>query len=472
METAEKTHLDNHIEALKLKNVDQYVAWCINNGFSTSLNKSYKLFAKEVKFFIAQNAMNALKKRSPKKLKNIIQEIKDGANEKNYYDKLPKEIASLYNNIKTTYWKNYADTFLDVVLFLHENSKIINDTKKLSSIQRLVINKDYWIRPYKEWKAKTHNVHKQFAAFARHLLAKYEVPIFMDDAWCQQTINEKHESWFIHIGLGKNIRTAKELPFPLTKKQAHWFMKAGDNFTIIDALKYGQIMAIGGSERLFHALNPTILMRRWSSSEFDAFAQSVIKFFIDNPMLDLAHVGPICDYINNEKFVEQRVFEGNNPVYRTPQPNFSMNRRTPQSLLNGVERWHRQLGKEKKGGNLEWPHSNINEFSWKQGKADKGNLKFWDIKEATSSKELSAIGRSLSNCVGSYAHSCDKGSISIWSLTCETHMKKEVLLAIEMSMKTKQLMQIRGKFNRYPTKQETNILEKWVQKENLQFRYK
>ena len=53
--------------------------------------------------------------------------------------------------------------------------------------------------------------------------------------------SQKLRDWFVHIGDGKNIRSAGT-PIPLTKLMAHHFMQAPDEITIEGALRWGQIL--------------------------------------------------------------------------------------------------------------------------------------------------------------------------------------------------------------------------------------
>src|SRR5262249_28045910 len=93
-----------------------------------------------------------------------------------------------------------------------------------------------WLRPVEEWTPDSHNARRQFGSLARHLLARYPVPAFMDTAWFEGHVEivrlqepaeiawfercaeraARHQHWFKHIGGGQNIRAA-ELPLSLTK---------------------------------------------------------------------------------------------------------------------------------------------------------------------------------------------------------------------------------------------------------------
>ena len=79
------------------------------------------------------------------------------------------------------------------------------------------------------------------------MLAEYDVPIFLDQAYLSS--NKIHQQWFKLIGLGGNLRTAQDLPITLTKKMAHYVLQAPSHYTIHGALRYGQILALDGDQK-------------------------------------------------------------------------------------------------------------------------------------------------------------------------------------------------------------------------------
>ncbi len=459
------------MEALGIKTSSAYQQWCSENGFPMSLEKSYKQMSKERKHSTKQKALDALKLRNPKKLKHVVDEIKSGAKTNSFYMDDHRNIAMQYTNICTNYWKEYGDTYLDFILYLDGCSKLVEDKRMSAVISELIINKDHWIRSFNGWVPKSKNVYKQVSSLIRHLMAKYDVPLFMDEAWLKTNASKDlQREWFLHIASGKNIRTANKLPFPLTKKEAHNFLQTPNECSIDDAFFRSQIITMGGSDRLFNSLRGNVITRISNNEKNIIFRKTVYQFFIDRPMLDLAQASPICDYIHNQKFVTQQVAgrNGQPATIAIPQPNFSMNGRTAEALMDNVERWHKQLGREKKGGARTWEHSPIADFELQYGTAQKRNLRYWRIIEQKSSKELSALGRKLSNCVASYAHSCERGSCSIWALSYEQSFAVDERLAIEVT-RQKQITQVRGKLNRVPTKIEGDIIAKWAQKQGLSF---
>jgi hypothetical protein len=214
----------------------------------------------------------------------------------------------------------------------------------IDALIKLNSRRGQWIRPLEAWHASSHNRRRQFSSLARHLLAQYPVPGFMDSAWFRSDKGSyRMRDWFVHVGSGRNIRTAKT-PIRLTKRMAHYLLEAPDDYTIESALRWGQVHALGGDRRLTEALLST---RIGDSFENDDFWGSVIRFFIANPLLDRSHVGPIVDYLLHQKYETREMLVGPGVVEQLPppQPLLSMRGRTPESLLKHVELWHHEMGR-------------------------------------------------------------------------------------------------------------------------------
>jgi len=356
------------------------------------------------------------------------------------------------------------DTMLAVLRLIESKSKLLKSAIHARGVVELCKNATRWLRPIDQWMPKTHNPNRQFFSLARHLLAIYDVPLFMDQAWLRGTALQ--QAWFILIGQGKNIQTADNLPVPLTKKMAHHFLEAPAAYSIEAAFRWGQTIVLGGDRRLADAIRETRLVEDFRDNDFWL---SVIRFFVRNPMLDPVHIQPIVDYLWNQRyepriaFVERGIARELGPE----QPNLSMRGRTVHSLLRAVDEWHRRLGRETAGGRLQWHKSAIRDFKFIEGSEQAKNMKVWRIRELLSGQELIAEGRRMSHCVASYANSCHKGICSIWSMEVEADDGIEPLVTIEVNHKRKEMCQVRGKRNRLPTDKEKDILRRWATKEQL-----
>lgn len=320
-----------------------------------------------------------------------------------------------------------------------------------------------YIRSLETWKPGTKNRHRQFRSLVRHLFAKYPVPHFMDEAWGDGRtytvgVGGERLCWWFDIAEGKNIRKSKNLPIPLTKRMAHHFVQTPEDFGIDGAFRWAQVHALGGDERVTHGLMDTFLGRRidLGAEEANRFYESVIRFFIANPMLDTQHYGPILDYLRNQKFVTQRGAAG------PPQPNLSMKDRQADALLKQVQSWHARLGRlSKRRTPQQWDHHTIPDWDHIEGK--KENQTRYGVIQLLSAKELQEEGRRLEHCVGSYAYSCASGRTSIWSMRKAQPGGLYTLMGtIEVSNQTRRVVQFRAKRNGLPSAKARDLLLMWA----------
>jgi hypothetical protein len=340
------------------------------------------------------------------------------------------------------------------------DAKIINALRALTNYLHLAI------RDIADFEPTSHNRSKQFSQFLRHLFARYYVPEFMDKAFYED--NKHHIQWFIHIGQGQNIRTASHLPIKMTAKMAHYFTQTPEYYTVAEALRYAQVMAMGGNERLVSYILATRLGREFVN---ESFWETVLNWFVQNPMLDPTQVLPIVDYIQAQKFATREVVRGRGLIERVnpPQPDFSMKGRTVRALLRAVEEWHDTLNRTKnRFVGITWAAVEIPDFEFEDARGGK----IWGIYKITqllTTHELDQEGTAMNHCVGSYAQSCRLGRCSIWSLTLEDgYGKKTRLLTLELD-KNRTIVQARGRFNAMPTEETQKILLRWAVKHNLRF---
>lgn len=240
--------------------------------------------------------------------------------------------------IVETYFQTEGDAgFCQAILYLNDNTQLFDDTACGRAAVEIARDYHAWKREITSWKPHSRYSDKQLASLLRHLYAEHEVPLFMDRAWTES--NRLHQMWYKHLGSGQNIRTAEGIPVVLTKAMAHHFLQAPAIYSIEAAIRWGQIHALGGDRRLCDALLDTRLAADFND---DRFWQSVLRFFIRNPMLDAAWINPIIDYIWSQKYEDQFVFvrkgvaENRGPA----QPNFTMQGRTADTLMRHVEQWH------------------------------------------------------------------------------------------------------------------------------------
>ena len=454
--------------------ISRYKKWCRDNGFvKTTYEKTSRQRHDEMLFVRRKRADGKIVQRrelekNPRRTYQMIFEGKVSTKELGRaagpFDKIGKRYSESSSSGKKA--------LEELVVALDRHTDLLDrehrfaDQNYLDAVLRLHSQYREWVRSPKDWKPKTHNDKRQFVDLAHHLLAKYEMPRFMVQVWFRE--EPHHWEWYKHIGRGENIRTVSDLPVELTKKMAHAFMKAPKEYTICEALRWGQVHGLGGDRHIAEALRHTRICQAYGNEDFWI---TVIRYFIRHPMLDTAHYNPIVDYLHHIRFVPRtRIIERGN-IERLPpeQPNLTMKDRDPEVLVEQVEEWHEKLARDKRYRHHNWEPSGIDEFQLEEGRLDKGTLRIWRITELLTTEELRAEGREMKHCVGSYSGSCAAGSVAVFSMSREVYghsAKKHLTISVRLATKT--ISEARGYCNALPEAKERDVLQAWAHQANLQ----
>ena len=454
-----------HVRALGFENAEQYQRWCGSNNLSTSLHKSVAQRSKEVGLRHRQHFETDLStaRHRMRRVENTIEDLAAGRIDRSGIthpglSRVADLLAGLKHNsdicrsfVRLLQGVLPKADFLDMSPVIPQFGRAAGNTY-VDGLFACSHHHKLWVGSPDGWHPPQRNLRRNFGDLLRHLFARYDVPSFMDSAWflgCG-TDAVTQQGWFIHLGYGQNIRTA-ELPLSLTKAMAHLFVDAPASFTVYQALRWGQILALDGPEELVHRVNAT---RLGEGFEHEDFWVSVIHFFVNNPMLDYDYVGPIVDYIQYRRFEEREVL-GQDGIARTvgpPDPSFSMKGRRAEPLLALVDDWHRQLAREEKSPYLSWAASGIQGFDRQEEDDATGRLCRWTITELLTRTAVIAEGKEMHHCVGSYALACAKGNKSVWSMKVEdveTGIKRSVM-TISVKHASMTVEQARGKCNAMP----------------------
>lgn len=315
-----------------------------------------------------------------------------------------------------------------------------------------------WIRPLEEWHCApsingTPRRIDQFSSLLRHLLARYDVPFFMDAAFFEGLDARalQQQEWFVHIGSGGSVRDLAT-PIALTRRMAHQILltPAYYRYSIEHNLRWAQVIGMGGDPVLAKTILRTRLGRQF---DHDEFWSTVVLFLANNAMMDPDCVGPLIDYVYNMKFAPRRIVreEGGIDEAPPPQPNFTMKGRSATKLLRQVDAWHGHLNREQHVVFQSWPP-----YGLRPHKVEEVIEKFgpvcWTVQELLSSWELAAEGRAMNHCVVSYSDQCADGKTSIWSICMQQQgaEEREHVMTVAVDVPTRTVTQARGRCNTLP----------------------
>lgn len=446
---------------------DRYLDWCRDRGFAVTTDKSHADTREEAEARRRERQQAGARSRIHRNPHKLITRACAGEVGPEDIDRPGwREFLQAIHNSRPD--RESRDALARLLLTVHDRAGFLFETTSfggrsyrfVNALIRLNDRRGQWIRPLTNWRPDSHNRDRQFSSLARHLTARYDVPRFMDSAWFRSDAGAYQlRDWFVHIGAGKNIRTAST-PVALTKRQAHFFLQAPDHYGIENAIRWGQVHALDGDARLADAVCGTAIGESFENDEFWA---TVLCFFVANPLLDRRHVGPIVDYLNHQRFITREVVTGPGIVEQQPppQPNLTMRGRTAESLLRHVEKWHGELARTVVAAKAWFRASGIRGLEAKTGKDG-----VWRIRELLSGAELIEEGRRMRHCVATYAESCAAGECSIWTMERQTRDGLEKRQTIEVN-RHGVIVQSRGCQNCLPTQGEFDVLRRWSRESSL-----
>ena len=281
--------LRRHIQALGLQSVEEYRSWCAQHGFTRKLAKGPTARGRELAVVQQQRAtrhatQQARKQREFRHAADVARGICDGGLAESdvssvHLQRFAKLVSTWFGGPA----RGVAERRALGRLIAHaqrERAKFFEPPQSLppqpgapaTFLDALVViafhHRD-WRRPLEEWESRSHSPSRQFASLLRHLFVQYDMPLFFDAVWfgSHDHAAAVRRAWYLHVGRGENIRNCA-LPIPYTKRMAHHFLRAPDNATIEQAIRWGQVLGLGGDEHLARTLFGTRLGERFENEEF------------------------------------------------------------------------------------------------------------------------------------------------------------------------------------------------------------
>ena len=481
--------LSKHLDSLGLKSVEEYKTWCAEHGFSRRLTKSPFDRRRERIAMVDRSASRATLSLKHNRLPHaeMVSGILSGLiRHEDVREKHHRALCDAIVRLEKLE-PDRRSIALENFRRIHQlcerrrvkfiansrpagSSSMARSCSFVEALASVASFSDQWIRQPEDWKFRTHNQKRQFDSLLTHLFAAHPVPKFFYSVWFQpdfeQSLNQ--QSAFVHVAAGHSIRQF-ELPIQYSRRMSHHFLLAPPDASFPEALRWGQVMGMGGDPPLARAVLGCFLRDNFDQ---EAFWKTVIQWFIDHPMFDRYLFGAVADFLNNQKFgvgnpVRIDVNDGQRGVEMIEppqQPNLQMKGRTPTSILRDVNRWHRQLQLVGRNSALRWHHSGIQEFRMVEGEKEDS---IWTIRQILGSAMLIQEGSQMNHCVSSYASSCHRGQTSIWTMRHQRKQTSERVLTIEVKPSLRVICQAKGKANRAPKEHEIKILRRWAQSADL-----
>lgn len=339
----------------------------------------------------------------------------------------------------------------------------------------------HWIRQPETWEgSKSNDPRIILRSLLHHLLASWEMPEFFDNAWLVKgDMNYLERDWYCHLASGGSMRNVRGMPPSITSRALHLAMNAPGNLTIRQALRWGQIKALGGSETLLAEVLSSRMVKDLSN---DAVWSRLFQKLVAAENFDPIHFGLIADTLletiekGNGQRAESlvglplkdlllhccRFWQSILRLVRTDQPNDSRNDINCPHLRHDLHhvnasQWAR-LPRCK-------PFESVCQFGEK--------FLHFRIFELTHQWQLVAESQMMKHCVDTYGRSCRLGRCSIFSVRTEEIVEGKPIstshLTIEVLRQSRRIIQVRGRRNQYVIPQQIPLLRKWAEVMDLRF---
>ena len=334
------------------------------------------------------------------------------------------------------------------------------------TLVRMCAYEENWIRAPEDWHAPDDaSVQVVMRSLLEHVFVRYAVPHFLYHAWMVRgDLRWRERDWFVQLAQGASWRDLQGLPRTISRRALHECAKAPSDVSIAQGLRWGQVLACGGSVLLANAV---VSSRMAHDMTHDAWWSRLIEKFSSAGETSARHFGLVADL-----FVEMFHREQHEKVDRLlvlPMKELriyawkywrdaaaalalhlpewqqrSVTHPSCRQQLSSVMRqcWHPMI-----------PHSLQRSYMVKLGALS--------LRELTSAAELIAEGREMRHCVATRAAVCLHKSSSVFSLTIH-RADEEERLTLEVCRKTRKVIEIRGRYNRQPSAQAWSALEQWA----------
>jgi hypothetical protein len=258
-------------------------------------------------------------------------------------------------------------------------------------------------------------------------------------------LNQDEKLWFETIVKGKNLVYADNLPFKITKKQAHAFSKQKfkKNLTIKEGLIFSVLVSKGCSEKFAMTATNRI-------SNFDILDDWIeIVEILNHKGIGVLDFMDVVDYLYHQIVVLRRT-------------NIDLRNKTTENLLEETNRWHLELRNRKiitKNSEFEQSQE-IKDFNFNYENQE------YIIIQLTNTEQLFNEGEELNHCVVSYNQKCINQECQIFSLRIKDDSNFKSLITIEIVDNV--IFQIRGFKNRNCNETENMIILKWAEQNKIE----
>lgn len=336
-----------------------------------------------------------------------------------------------------------------------------------------------WVRDPEAWALQQADTPRGvIRSLLNHLFALWPVPEVFDSAWLVKgELRYLERDWYCHIAAGGSLRRASGMPPSISSRAVHLAMHAPAGLGIRQALRWGQVKALGGSDAL---LAEVLASRMVGDLSNDAVWSRLIEKMVAASGFKPLHFGIIAD-----TFLEL-LAKG-----ECRRVELLLNPSLPELLRHCRRYWKRLLhaglnqlpGWRRKDIHCANLRSDIRSqlsarwqpladgAPYEANHQEGGRVVGWRIVELVNQLQLTAEGQAMRHCVQSYGRACRAETCAIFSLRTDGiavgRPSTISHLTIEVARGTRKIVQVRGKWNQRYQPGRIPLLRKWAAETGL-----
>ena len=350
-----------------------------------------------------------------------------------------------------------------------------------SLLLRLTAYASHWRRLPESWEPDVQaSATDQWGSLLRHLFEAYELPTFFASAWrTQGALRHVERDWFCHAAAGGSLRTAPGMPRSVTAQALHFMMQAPAQYTVRQALRWGQARAAGCRSRLVWAILHSSMVddlsndRLWfrlmqKCSAARNFPSSGWGWLVDGLRWTIAREGlpaalrridlPLTALRSHFRKVFLSLLS---TIQTEGETCFSVARLAKSGFRNQI--MHVALAN--------WqPLPQANRVCFVDQHFRHHRL-LWTFHELLNLSQLLVEAKAHRHCVATYRRKCQSGASAIFSLRCQSLSDRFGItreLTLEVDRRTRKIIQAKGKWNRRATCHEMQIIHTWARNNGLE----
>jgi hypothetical protein len=331
-----------------------------------------------------------------------------------------------------------------------------------------------WLREPETWQpAPGLTPEAQWRDLLLHLFAAWPLPEFFHSAWrVRGALTCLERDWYCHLARGGSWRKAAGLPAAISQRALHLATQAPARLSVCQALRWGQVTAVGGSAALLEEVLVSPMVTDLANEPI--WSRLIVKTAAAGNC-EPREFGVIADVLL------ELVTHGH-----LKRAGLLVERPLAELRRHCLRRWQGLLGEAVVAGlrfrdhDLSRPglRAELRHFSaavWEpmpevsrfevRRREDREEPAWWTIHERCSHAQLMVEGRELHHCVGGYLKKCLSGRSAIFSLwqARPDAPSPQARLTIEVDPATRRICQIRGRWNRLPNGFELRLIEEWAE---------